>query len=225
MYPGGEVGVLLQHVQLGLERALRGAQDAHPANILEAVVDFLYKDDCRAVIKSEDQEFVENVALHRGGLLLVSRDGKAWTGTYQQGKAHRANSKSGPTDLIKLKCLPRIHRTVSAVSDSKGRNFSARILASKREQNLATLPREVSEFDSLHNVICQVGDRRCPAHSFVLASGSESLSKQLSFAELQEEQEQVVVQVEEVHPDMFQPVLQFLYTKLSDLFQDGTTCS
>ena len=64
-----------------------------PANIMEAGVNFLYKDDCGAVIKSEDQELAADVALHRGGLLLVSRDGKAGTGTYQQGKAPRANSK------------------------------------------------------------------------------------------------------------------------------------
>ena len=38
------------------------------------------------------------------------------------------------------------------------------------EQNQANLLREVSEFDSLHDVICQVGDRHFPAHSFVLAS-------------------------------------------------------
>ena len=91
-----------------------------------------------------------------------------------------------------------------------------------REQNLATLRREVSEYDSRHNVNCQVGDRHFPAHSFVLASGSESLSKQRRFAELQEEQEQVVVQEEEVHP---QPVRQFLNTKSCDLFQDGATAA
>ena len=72
-------------------------------------------------------------------------------------------------------------------------------------------------------MICQVGDRRFPAHSHVLASGTKSLSKQLRFAELQEEQEQVVVQVEEVHPDIFQLVQQFLYTKSGDLFQDNAT--
>ena len=74
-------------------------------------------------------------------------------------------------------------------------------------------------------MICQVGDRRFPAHSYVLASGSESLSKQLRFAELQEEQEQVGVQVEEVHPDISQLVRQFLNTKSCDLFQDGATAA
>ena len=48
-----------------------------PANSTEAVVDSLYKDDCGAVIRSEEREFVADVALHRGGLLLSSRDGKA----------------------------------------------------------------------------------------------------------------------------------------------------
>ena len=93
------------------------------------------------------------------------------------------------------------------------------------EQELATLHREVPEVDSLHNVICQEGDRRSPAHSLVLASGSESLSKQLKFAELQEEQEQVEDREEEVHPDIFQWIQQCLYTKSSDLFHDGATAA
>ena len=68
---------------------------------------------------------------------------------------------------------------------------------------------EVSEFDSLHDVICQVGDWHFPAHSYVRANGSESPSKQLRFAERQENQEQGVVQL--------------LHTKSCDLFHDDAT--
>ena len=90
---------------------------------MEAVVDFLYKDDCRAVNKTEDREVVADGALHRGRRLLVSRDGEAWTSIYQQGKAPRANSKASPTDLIKRNHLPHIHRAGSTIGDSKGSNF------------------------------------------------------------------------------------------------------
>ena len=87
------------------------------------------------------------------------------------------------------------------------------------------LRREVSEFNSHHDVICQVGVRRFPAHSYVLASSSKSLSKQLRFAERQEEQEQEMVQVEEVYPVIFQLVPQLLYTETCDPFQDGATAA
>ena len=40
------------------------------------------------------------------------------------------------------------------------------------EQNLATMLREVSEFDRLHDVIRRDDDRRRPGHSYERASGS-----------------------------------------------------
>ena len=82
-------------MQLGHRVSSPGLKTPLLANNTEAVVDYLYKDDCRARIKSDDREFVADLALHRGGQLLVSRDRKARTCTYQQGKAPRAKSKSG----------------------------------------------------------------------------------------------------------------------------------
>ena len=157
---------------------------------MEAIVDFLYKDDCGAVTKSEDREYVADVGLHRGGLPLVSRDGEAGTGTYQQGKGPRANSKSGPTEYsTSVQC------TGTGRSTSHNRNVMYNTLHSQHLKHEGwERYREVTEFDSLHDGICQVGDRRFPAHSYVRVSGSESLPKQLRFAEQQEKQEQGVVQ-------------------------------
>ena len=69
--------------------------------------------------------------------------------------------------------------------------------------------REGPEYDGLHDGNCQVGDRHFPAHSNVRARGSESLSKQLRFAERQDKQEQGEDQG--------------LYTKSRDLSQDDAT--
>ena len=176
---------------------------------------------------------VADLALHRGGLLVVSRGGEAWTGVHQQG---RATARAPTADLIKLKRLPHIHRAVAASCDSKGRNFCVlqvtphealtlvpEVAPSEMQEHLARLLQEVQEQDSLSDVICCVGGRRFPAHSFVLASGSESLSKQLRFLEDEEQEGVVEVQVEEVHPDTFTQVLQFLYTKRCDLLQEGAS--
>ena len=76
--------------------------------------------------------------------------------------------------------------------------------------NLATRLREDPEFDSRHDVICQVGDRRSPGHIYEQAGDTESLSKQRRSAKLQEE----------AHPDIGRPGLQRLYTRACDLLQD-----
>ena len=139
MDPRGKVGVHLQQVQLGLERVLCCDQVAIPANSMEAIVDFLYKDDCGAVTKSEDREYVADVGLHRGGLPLVSRDGEAGTGTYQQGKGPRANSKSGPIEYsTSVQC------TGTGRSTAHSRNVMYNTPHSQHLEN--------SEFDSLHDV-------------------------------------------------------------------------
>ena len=141
---------------------------------------------------------------------------------YYGGMFNSAGSESSA--VIKMPLPANImEAVVDFLCDSKGRNICVlqgapnealtlvhESSASKMEQNLDAMLREVSEFDSLHDVTCQVGDRRFPGHSFVPATGSKSLSKQLRSAKLQEEQEQVVDQV-----------LQLLYTELCDLFHDG----
>ena len=82
---------------------------------------------------------------------------------------------------------------------------------------------KVTEFDSLHDGTCQVGNRRSPGHSYIRARGSESHAKQLRFAELREKQEQGVVQVKEGHPDISQLGLQCPDTKSCDLSHDDAT--
>jgi len=178
---------------------------------------------------------VSDVALHRSGLLIISKGGEAWTGIHQQGKAVKS-PKSQTFDLIKLKRIPHIHRAVSAVCDSKGRNFAIlqvtpnealtlipEVSASVMANDMSGLLNEASEYDSLHDVICQVGNHRFLAHSFILASGSESLSKRLRFAEEAENQGHLMLEVEDVHPEIFRLLLQFLYYKSCDLFKEGAS--
>ena len=176
---------------------------------------------------------VADISVHKAGLLVVGKGGEAWTGTHQQGRTAKPGSKTTTRDLIKLKRLPHIHRAVMSISDAKGRNFCILQVApnealtvvpevslAQMREHMTSLLNEVSEQDTIHDVICQVGEKRFPAHSFVLASGSESLSKQLRFLENSMDEE-LVVQVEDVHPETFHLVLQFLYTKACDIFVEG----
>ena len=176
---------------------------------------------------------VADISVHKAGLLVVGKHGEAWTGTHQQGRIARPGSKTTTKDLIKLKRLPHIHRAVMSASDAKGRNFCILQVApnealtvvpevspSQMTEHMTSLLNEVSDEDTIHDVICLIGESRFPAHSFVLASGSESLSKQLRFLENSMDEE-LVVQVEDVHPETFHLVLQFLYTKACDIFVEG----
>jgi len=179
---------------------------------------------------------VTDVALYRGGLVVVGAGGEAWTATHQQGRAARS-ARAVTTDTIKLRRLPHVHRAVAAAADSKGRNFCVlqvapnealtlvpEVAASGMAAHMAALLAEVVELDELQDVTCLVAGRRFPAHAFVLASGSEALSKQIRFQK--EEQEEVVeVHVDEVHPEVFRLVLQFLYTKTCDLFRAGAAAT
>jgi len=182
---------------------------------------------------------VSDVALYKGGLLVISQRGEAWVGTHQ---AHNRRPQSptsprggGPApavmDLIKLKRIQHIHRAVAASCDAKGKNFCILqvcpnealtevpdVAPSEMSKNMRSLLEDANEFDELHDVICVVGNRRFPAHSFVLASGSETFSKQLKFAELTNP---TVIEIDDIHPDIFKQVLQFLYYKTCDLFKEG----
>eukprot|EP00090_Calanus_glacialis_P008375 TRINITY_DN16703_c0_g1_i1.p1 TRINITY_DN16703_c0_g1~~TRINITY_DN16703_c0_g1_i1.p1 ORF type:complete len:1265 (-),score=475.87 TRINITY_DN16703_c0_g1_i1:242-4036(-) len=182
---------------------------------------------------------VSDIALHKGGMLVISRSGEAWDGTHQSHN-RRPQSPTSPrgggsappvTDLIKLKRIQHIHRAVAAACDAKGKNFCIlqvcpnealtevpEIAPSDMIKNMRTLLDDANEFDELHDVICVVGNQKYAAHSFVLASGAETFSKQLRFAELASP---TIIEIDDIHPDIFKQVLQFLYYKTCDLFKEG----
>eukprot|EP00092_Neocalanus_flemingeri_P007797 GFUD01008418.1.p1 GENE.GFUD01008418.1~~GFUD01008418.1.p1 ORF type:complete len:1264 (-),score=415.99 GFUD01008418.1:202-3993(-) len=182
---------------------------------------------------------VTDVALHKGGMVVVSKGGEAWLGTHQPHN-RRPQSPTSPrgggpappvTDLIKLKRIQHVHRGVTAVCDAKGKNFCIlqvcpnealtevpEIAPSDMVKNMKTLLEDANEFDELHDVICVVGNQKFAAHSFVLASGAETFSKQLRFAEMTNP---TMIEIDDIHPDIFKQVLQFLYHKSCDLFKEG----
>jgi len=182
---------------------------------------------------------VSDIALFKDGMLIVSKRGEAWHGIHQ---AHNkrpqspVNQRSGSIsvpqcDLIKLKRIQHIHRAVAASCDAKGKNFCIlqvcpnealtevpEIDPSSMIKDMKTLLADVNEFDDLHDVICIVGNQNFAAHSFILASGSETFSKQLRFTEVTGP---VTVEIDDVHPEIFKQILQFLYYKSCELFMEG----
>ena len=167
---------------------------------------------------------VRDIALHKTGLILVSEGGEAWQGT------HQPASPRNKFDVLKVTRLTNIHRAVAVACDAKGRNHCIlqvcpnealtelpEVSPSEMREQMKTLLEDVSETDDLHDVVCLVGKKRFPAHSFVLASGSESFAKQLLYAE----DPNPVLNVENVKPEIFAQILQYLYYKSCDMMVEG----
>jgi len=150
----------------------------------------------------------------------------------------KSSSKIPIKDVLKMKRLPNIHRGVSVSCDAKGRNFCVlqvcpnealteipEISSSSMKQNMSGMLRDVSEHDDLHDVVCLVAGKRFPAHAFILASGSESFAKQLKYlneeVDEETEPEPVILEVEDVLPQIFEQILKYLYTKTCDLLLEG----
>jgi BTB/POZ domain len=95
------------------------------------------------------------------------------------------------------------------------------ISPSRLTLDMAALLDAADEYDSLHDTICRVGgnSRRYALHSFILASGSETLAKQLKFAEAVNP---TILDIEDnIQPVIFEQIVRYLYTRSCDLITPG----
>lgn len=148
-------------------------------------------------------------------------------------------------ERIRLEKLPFAHRAVSVSTDPSGCNFA--ILQSDPKTSLYEIPvvssssffeefgkllRETDEMDSFHDVTFQVGNRHFPAHKYILAVRSDFFQKlflsdgsSLELTDVYQKDEDAagchLFVVEKVHPDLFEYLLQFMYTDTCDLLTHG----
>ncbi|KAM7136933.1 inhibitor of Bruton tyrosine kinase isoform 2-T2 [Molossus nigricans] len=148
-------------------------------------------------------------------------------------------------ERIRLEKLTFTHRAVSVSTDPNGCNFA--ILQSDPKTSLYEIPavssssfleefgkllRETDEMDSIHDVTFQVGNRIFPAHKYILAMRSDFFQKlflsdgaSLEFTDVYRKDEDSagcpLFVVEKVHPDLFEYLLQFIYTDTCDFLTDG----
>ncbi|XP_023610956.1 inhibitor of Bruton tyrosine kinase isoform X5 [Myotis lucifugus] len=148
-------------------------------------------------------------------------------------------------ERIRLEKLTFAHRAVSVSTDPSGCNFA--ILQSDPKTSLYEIPavssssfleelgkllREANEMDSIHDVTFQVGNRIFPAHKYILAMRSDFFQKlflsdgtSLDFTDVYRKDEDSVgcplFVVEKVHPDLFEYLLQFIYTDTCDFLTHG----
>ncbi|XP_011920292.1 PREDICTED: inhibitor of Bruton tyrosine kinase isoform X4 [Cercocebus atys] len=148
-------------------------------------------------------------------------------------------------ERIRLEKLTFAHRAVSVSTDPSGCNFA--ILQSDPKTSLYEIPavssssffeefgkllRETDEMDSIHDVTFQVGNRLFPAHKYILAVRSDFFQKLFlsdgstsEFTDIYRKDEDSagchLFVVEKVHPDMFEYLLQFIYTDTCDFLTHG----
>ncbi|XP_027457406.1 inhibitor of Bruton tyrosine kinase isoform X5 [Zalophus californianus] len=150
-------------------------------------------------------------------------------------------------ERIRLEKLTFAHRAVSISTDPSGCNFA--ILQSDPKTSLYEIPavssssffeefgkllRETDETDNIHDVTFQVGNRIFPAHKYILAVHSDFFQKlflsdgtSLDFTDVYQKDEDSagchLFVVEKVHPDLFEYLLQFIYTDTCDFLIHGFT--
>ncbi|XP_058422694.1 inhibitor of Bruton tyrosine kinase isoform X3 [Diceros bicornis minor] len=148
-------------------------------------------------------------------------------------------------ERIRLEKLTFAHRAVSVSTDPSGCNFA--ILQSDPKTSLYEIPtvssssffeefgkllRETDEMDSIHDVTFQVGSRIFPAHKYILAVRSDFFQKlflsdgtTLDFTDVYRKDEDSagchLFVVEKVHPDLFEYLLQYIYTDTCDFLTHG----
>ncbi|XP_032131322.1 inhibitor of Bruton tyrosine kinase isoform X3 [Sapajus apella] len=148
-------------------------------------------------------------------------------------------------ERIRLEKLTYAHRAVSVSTDPSGCNFA--ILQSDPKTSLYEIPavssssffeefgkllRETDEMDNIHDVTFQVVNRIFPAHKYILAARSDFFQKlflsddtTLECTDIYRKDEDSagchLFVVEKVHPDMFEYLLQFIYTDTCDFLTHG----
>ncbi|KAL4702492.1 hypothetical protein ACJJTC_014635 [Scirpophaga incertulas] len=133
-------------------------------------------------------------------------------------------------DIVKI---PNIHRAVSIAADVQGMNFaclqikptcglrSLPVLSpSSMSKHMEALMESGSEDDLLHDVIFKVGSKQFPAHIYIVATRSELLYR-LYQEQRKKSGEKPTVPLENVHPDVFQRILRYMYTGTCDVTELG----
>lgn len=99
-------------------------------------------------------------------------------------------------------------------------------------EEFGKLLRETDEMDNIHDVTFQIGSRLFPAHKYILAVRSDFFQKlflsdgtALDFTDVYRKDEDStgchLFVVEKVHPDLFECLLQFIYTDTCDFLTHG----
>jgi len=199
----------------------------------------------RCFFQASTQIFVKDVALSGSSMSLISRQGQGFTGKLvpaanrktKTAKINHAPRISGWSEfcqreqgyvLIKLERIPGIHRAIGITCDPEGKNFAAiqvhpsvdlievpQILPCQMEVDLKQLLMEADPDDRIHDIVFSVERHTFAAHRFILATHCKAFYKDFC------ENSNRLVTITGIPADMFQLILEFIYTGTCALLQSG----
>ncbi|XP_046969920.1 inhibitor of Bruton tyrosine kinase [Vanessa cardui] len=204
----------------------------------------------RCVFGLSHQTIITHVSLTHDALYFTTKHGEAFIGNISRKATPPASQpirkereKDNRSALVKflekddctsvrITKIPNIHRAVAINVDSEGLNFAC--LQMKPACGLTSLPdlspssltkhmecllETAAEDDILHDVIFKVGAKHFPAHIFIIASSSDYLYK--LYQETSTKEHKPIINLENVHPEVFERIIRFMYTGTCDVAELG----
>ncbi|XP_060529137.1 inhibitor of Bruton tyrosine kinase isoform X2 [Cylas formicarius] len=179
--------------------------------------------------------------LNLNEVLFITNNGEGFRGAFKARKkkpTSEEDSSSAKSEFhkflekdqcifVKLQKLPRIHRALNVQSDLKGENYCIiqahpykmyefpDIADSEISKDFLLLMELANPSDNIHDVVFQIDRSRFYVHRYILSSASAYLAKCSSTYD------QKPIVLEGYHPDIFQQLLLFIYTKRCDLIVPG----
>ncbi|KAI5642905.1 BTB/POZ domain-containing protein [Phthorimaea operculella] len=204
----------------------------------------------RCVFGLTHQTVITHVTLTHDALYFTTKYGEAFIGylsrkaTPTQPQPIRKEKDSNKSALVKFlekdDCttvkivrIPNVHRAVGIATDSEGLNFAClqikptcgltsvpELSPSSMSKHMESLMEMATNDDLLHDVVFKVGQKLFPAHIFIIASNSEFLYK-LYQDHITTQGEKPTIPLENVHPEVFDRILRYIYTGTCDVVELG----
>ncbi|KAH3735613.1 hypothetical protein DPMN_042148 [Dreissena polymorpha] len=137
---------------------------------------------------------------------------------------------------LQVHMVPNVHRASYVSADMKGRNYA--VLQSLPNACLTDVPStsssemtecfgkllsEADEFDLIHDLILKSKDRKWPVHGFIMITRCANFSNLLVNVNNEDNNTEVqVLEIHDIHPQIIEQVLQFIYTDTCDVLCAGT---
>lgn len=204
----------------------------------------------RCIFGLNHQTIITHAALTHDALYFTTVHGEAYTGNISRKttpppiqpirKEKEKDDKSSLVAFLKkddctsvrITKIPNIHRALGISVDSEGLNLAC--LQMKPTCGLTSLPdlspscfskhmeclfETAADDDILHDAVFKVGAKHFPAHMFIIASSSDYLYK--LYKETSTNEHKPTIILENVHPEVFERIIRFMYTGTCDVAELG----
>ncbi|XP_060567937.1 inhibitor of Bruton tyrosine kinase-like [Ruditapes philippinarum] len=139
------------------------------------------------------------------------------------------------TEELQVRKVPNVHRAMYITGDKKGRDFATlqtmpnycltdvpSISVTEMTECFSKLLDEVDEYDLIHDLILQVHEQRWPVHKYILVNRCANFPSLLANkSQTLNEMDIPVIELNDLHPQILEQLLQFVYTDTCDLLTIG----